>query len=178
MKNSTQESCSTKTSEWNLKLITTKNKRTRLTVACNFTQDAKNIPEFASDIPWPKCTENVIWPYLDLANWHPIYKHKPVPTSINKLSWPKSSQVQKSSSSSSPYKGTQVPKACRNSCCYDIAPVQILNTDHKKMWQARIHVSILCWQEWSDDSNLGGRCPKFELHIVHMHKWGINCHQI
>jgi hypothetical protein len=46
------------------------------------------------------------------------------------------------------------------------------------MWQARIHVSILCWQEWSDDSNLGGRCPKFELHIVHMHKWGINCHQI
>jgi hypothetical protein len=51
VKNSTQESCSTKTFEWNLKLITTKNKRTRLIVACNFTQDAKNIPEFASDIP-------------------------------------------------------------------------------------------------------------------------------
>ncbi len=147
VKNSTQESCSTKTFEWNLKLITTKNKRTRLIVACNFTQDAKNIPEFASDIPWLKCTENVIWPYLDLANWHPIYKPKPVPTSINKLSWPKSSQVQKSSSSSSPYKCWQAPKACRNSCCYDIALVQILDTDHKKMWEARIHVSILCWQE-------------------------------
>jgi len=25
--------------------------RTRFIVACNFTQDAKNIPEFASDIP-------------------------------------------------------------------------------------------------------------------------------
>jgi hypothetical protein len=97
--------------------------------------------------PLTKCTENVMWPYLDLANWHPIYKPKPVPTSINKLSWPKSSQVQKSSSSSSPYKARQAPKACRNSCCYDIALVQILNTDHKKMWEARIHVSILCWQE-------------------------------
>ncbi len=146
VKNSTQESCSTKTSEWNL---------------ADYYQEQKNKTHSHMQL-YTRCQEHsrvCIWHPLTEVHWEcymtlswfgQLASHiwaQTCPTSINKLSWPKSSQVQKSSSSSSPYKCRQAPKACRNSCCYDIALVQILNTDHKKMWEARIHVSILCWQE-------------------------------
>jgi hypothetical protein len=60
--------------EHNLMLITTKNRRTRITAICKFTHEAKNLLEFTSTIPWLKFTENVIRHNVDMMiaiRWWP-----------------------------------------------------------------------------------------------------------
>ncbi len=99
--------------------------------------------------------KNVKWPCVDIlgshnvvANWHPRYKLASAPHLIDKLFWPKISWLQNCwvpvlSVSSGKHKKPLPVFHCH----YEIAIVQILNTDHKKLWRGRKGGSIL-QQQW------------------------------